>query len=213
MRGARLQHRKAAPLHDASDETKPSTTRVTAARCACHASRAVCWRCGGLRARAGVGPAHADVGDVDDGRQRARGEGVAEGDAAEVAVRRGQPEAQSWVLAWGRSSFACRCACVRPSIVGGRARVPGCYARERRGCAWTYVASSAVASVGCSALVVRAHARSVHGHVRIGTSMSAHERGREDAGAGRAAQGGEECRYLLLLYTGQKAFWTRYYKH
>eukprot|EP00966_Prymnesium_polylepis_P292048 6744582-Prymnesium_polylepis.1 len=27
---------------------------------------------------------------------------------------------------------------------------------------------------------------------------------REDAGAGRAAQGGEECRHWLLLYTGQK---------
>eukprot|EP00966_Prymnesium_polylepis_P202315 4686930-Prymnesium_polylepis.1 len=35
--------------------------------------------------------------------------------------------------------------------------------------------------------------------------MSAHERGREDAGggAGRAAQGGEGCRHFVVLYTGQ----------
>eukprot|EP00966_Prymnesium_polylepis_P119183 2754499-Prymnesium_polylepis.2 len=34
--------------------------------------------------------------------------------------------------------------------------------------------------------------------------MSAHERGREDAGAGRAAQGGEGCRHIVVLYTDQK---------
>eukprot|EP00966_Prymnesium_polylepis_P215456 4989594-Prymnesium_polylepis.1 len=42
------------------------------------------------------------------------------------------------------------------------------------------------------------------GHARIGTCMSAHERGRADAGAGRAAQGGEDCRHCVGLYKGQK---------
>jgi len=54
----------------------------------------------------------------------------------------------------------------------------------------------------------RARGVGAHGHMwrlllwRLWAA--AHERGREDAGAGRAAQGGEECRHLLLLYTGQK---------
>eukprot|EP00966_Prymnesium_polylepis_P194017 4497165-Prymnesium_polylepis.1 len=37
--------------------------------------------------------------------------------------------------------------------------------------------------------------------------MSAHERGREDAGAGparRATEGGEGCHHCICLYTGQK---------
>ena len=43
------------------------------------------------------------------------------------------------------------------------------------------------------------------GHAWIGTGMSAHELGREDAGAGRATEGGGECRHCVCLYTGQKS--------
>eukprot|EP00966_Prymnesium_polylepis_P252531 5838110-Prymnesium_polylepis.2 len=79
----------------------------------------------------------------------------------------------------------------------------GCGSHEKRRCAWTCVSSFAVAGLGCSALFVRARARSVHGllvmHGSGRARRSAHERGREDPGAGCAAQGGEECRPLCCV--------------
>ena len=92
-------------------------------------------RCGGLRERGRSGPARADGKDDDDSRRSARGGGGAEGDEAGAAVRRGQQVAVKQELVWEGTNIECRCACVRPSTEGGRAREPGSYAREERGSA------------------------------------------------------------------------------
>uniref|UniRef100_A0A6T7YM87 Uncharacterized protein n=1 Tax=Prymnesium polylepis TaxID=72548 RepID=A0A6T7YM87_9EUKA len=97
--------------------------------------------------------------------------------------------------------------------MGCRAHVPGCCAREDNG---VCLGLSGVFCCGGPVLqrFVRARSCAIRawavGHAWIGTSMSAPERGREDAGAGRATQGGEECRHCVCLYTDGFCFIRRF---